>query len=271
MLTIPCMSARSVEYSRSADKLTFHPVDIPVRIVLVSTSHPGNIGAVARAMKTMGLVELVLVEPKHFPSAEATARASGADHLLDRARVVATLPEAIGDCGYVVGATARLRGLRWPVVDPRACADRIWSRLRETRVALVLGPERSGLTNDDLARCHALVHIPTHPDYGSLNLAMAAQVLCYELRMARPEARITAVETRDAPPATAAELEGFHVHLERVLSAAGFLHPDHPKQLKRKLRRLFLRAELDQNEINILRGALAALDPEHPGTSSPSE
>lgn len=211
-------------------------------------------------MKTMGLDDLVLVAPKHFPSAEATARASGADDLLERARVVQTLPEAIAECGFVVGATARLRGMRWPVSDPRTCAESIWSRLGDTRAAIVLGPEQSGLTNDDLSRCHALVHIPTHPDYGSLNLAMATQVFCYELRMARPDFRISGQEVRDAPPATAAELEGFHEHLERVLSEVGFLHPDHPKQLRLKLRRLFMRADLDRNEINILRGALSALD-----------
>jgi len=254
------MSARSVEYSPSTDKLD-KALDIPVRIVLVATSHPGNIGAAARAMKTMGLGDLVLVAPKRFPDAEATARASGADDVLARARVTATLAEALDDCGYVVGATARLRGMRWPVVDPRACAADIWRRLDTTRTAIVLGPEQSGLTNEDVARCHALVHIPTHPEYGSLNLAMAVQVLSYELRMARPELRVRADEARDAPLATAAELEGFHAHLERVLTEAGFLHPDHPRQLKLKLRRLFMRAALDRNEINILRGALAALDP----------
>jgi len=254
------MRARSVEYSRSTDKLD-KALDIPVRIVLVSTSHPGNIGAAARAMKTMGLVDLALVAPRCFPSPEASARASGADDLLGRARVAASLAEALDDCGYVVGATARLRGMRWPVMDPRASAGEIWQRLPATRVAIVLGPEQSGLTNEDLGRCHALVHIPTHPDYGSLNLAMAVQVLCYELRMARPELRIAADEARDAPPATAVELEGFHAHLERVLTEAGFLHPDHPRELKRKLRRLFMRAALDRDEINILRGALAALDP----------
>jgi TrmH family RNA methyltransferase len=132
-------------------------------------------------------------------------------------------------------------------------------------VAIVMGPEQSGLTNDDLARCNALVQIPTAPDYGSLNLAMAVQVLCYEVRMAAlakagNSESLSQSEQREAPPATAAELEGFHAHLEESLSRTGFLHPDHPKQLKRKLRRLFMRAELDRNEINILRGALAALD-----------
>jgi len=234
---------------------------IPVRIVLVETSHPGNIGAAARAMKTMGLTDLTLVAPKHFPSAQASALAAGADDLLGRARVASTLVDAIGDCGFVAGATARLRSLRWPVMDPRQCAQAIWRHVPETQTAIVLGPEQSGLTNDDLGSCRALVHIPTNPEFGSLNLAMAVQVLCYELRMTKAAWAEPLTEQRGAPPATAAELEGFYVHLERVLADAKFLHPAHQKQLKLKLRRLFQRAHLDQNEVNILRGAVAALDP----------
>lgn len=212
-------------------------------------------------MKTMGLSDLALVAPRHFPSEEATARASGADRVLAEARVTSTLVEAIADCGFVVGASARLRGTQWPVVDPRVCAERIWQELEHTSVAVVMGPEHSGLSNDDLARCQYLVHIPSNPEYGSLNLAMAVQVICYELRMALAGTSVTRDESRDAPLATAAEIEGFHEHLERLLTDAKFLHPDHPKQLKLKLRRLFHRARLDRNEINILRGALAALDP----------
>jgi TrmH family RNA methyltransferase len=216
-------------------------------------------------MKTMGLDRLSLVSPKSFPDDEATARASGAEDLLAGADIVADLASAIADCSYVVGASARPRGGRWPVIDPRRCATEIVSRMPDHEVAIVMGPEQSGLTNDDLARCNALVQIPTAPDYGSLNLAMAVQVLCYEVRMAAlakagHSESLSQPEQREAPPATAAELEGFHAHLEESLSRTGFLHPDRPKQLKRKLRRLFMRAELDQNEINILRGALAALD-----------
>lgn len=229
--------------------------------MLVETSHPGNIGAAARAMKTMGLKDLALVRPRRFPDDEASARASGADDLLAAARVTDTVIGAIADCGLVVGATARLRGSRWPVTDPRSAAATIWRESSRTQVALLLGPEQSGLSNDDLAHCRLLVHIPTEADYGSLNLAMAVQVLCYELRMARQSLSAEPLEKRDAPPATAVELDGFHRHLERVLSEAGFLHPDHQKQMKLKLRRLFQRAELDRNEINILRGVLAALDP----------
>ena len=217
-------------------------------------------------MKTMGLGDLVLVAPRSFPDAEATARASGADDLLAAARVEPDLPAAIADAGYVVGASARRRGGRWPVVDPRRSAEAIIERLPSHKCAIVMGPEQSGLTNEDLARCDALVSIPTAPDYGSLNIAMAVQVLCYELRMAAlaesAPGSLSRPERREAPPATAAEIEGFHEQLEELLTRTGFLHPDHPKQLKRKLRRLFARAELDRNEVNILRGALASLDPE---------
>ena len=240
-------------------------MEIPVRIVLVETSHPGNIGAVARAMKTMGLSNLALVAPRSFPDAEATARASGADDVLAGATIVSDLPAAIADCSYVVGASARTRSGRWPIVDSRQCASEIVERMQNQSVAIVMGPEQSGLTNKHLARCNALVHIPTSPAYGSLNLAMAVQVLCYELRMAALAAGNTTVgqpEQREAPPATADEIEGFHAHLEALLARAGFLHPHHPRELKRKLRRLFMRAELDRNEINILRGALASLDPD---------
>jgi TrmH family RNA methyltransferase len=216
-------------------------------------------------MKTMGFGKLRLVSPKLFPDDEATARASGAEDILAGAEIVTDLPAAIDDCSYVVGASARPRGGRWPVVDPRRCATEIVSRIPGQQVAIVMGPEQSGLTNDDLARCNALVQIPTAPAYGSLNLAMAVQVLCYEVRMARlaqadNPVSLSKPEQREAPPATAAELEGFHAHLEESLSRTGFLRPDHPKQLKLKLRRLFMRAELDRNEINILRGALVALD-----------
>ena len=235
-------------------------MDIPVRIVLVQTSHPGNIGAAARAMKTMGLDDLVLVDPEQFPHAQATARASGADDVLATARVVGTVPAAIEDCHYVVGASARLRSLPWPTVDPRTAAGDIAERARTgDSVAVLFGPEQSGLNNDDLARCHQLLNIPANPVYSSLNLAQAVQVVCYELRMAMG-AVVTAVD-RERRPATSVEMEGFHDHLRQVLEHAGFLNPDHPRQLLLRLRRLFNRAQLDDNELNILRGILSALDP----------
>jgi TrmH family RNA methyltransferase len=243
--------------------MSAHEDRIPVRIVLVETSHPGNIGASARAMKTMGLAELVLVAPAEFPSAEATARASGADDLLAGATVVATLAEALADCAYVVGASARRRSLEWPTIDARECALRLWSRAADSRVAVVFGPEHSGLTNEQLARCHELVNIPTSASYPSLNLAMAVQVICYELRMTRPNPAAASArsrsEDREAPLATGAELDAFHAYLEQLMSQAGFLNPDHPRLLKLRLRRLFNRAQLDRNELNILRGLLSAL------------
>lgn len=236
-----------------------------VRIVLVGTSHPGNIGAVARAMKNMGLSELVLVDPLYFPHADATARASGAEDVLSRARVVETLADALADCTYVAGASARSRTIGWPTLLPRACAERLVAEGEGGLAAAVFGPEKSGLTNDDLDRCHTLLTIPTVPGFSSLNLAMAVQVLSYELRMA--ELGDGAVATRrETPLASGDDLERFYRHLEQVLTASGFLDPDNPRQLMRRLRRLFARAAPDQNEINILRGILASLErasPEH--------
>ena len=231
-----------------------------VRIVLVGTTHPGNIGAVARAMKNMGQEDLVLVDPLYFPHTDATARASGAEDVLERARVVDTLADALADCHYVAGASARSRTIGWPTVVPRECAQRLVAEGREGVAAAVFGPEKSGLTNDDLDRCHALLTIPTVPGFSSLNLAMAVQILCYELRMVELGGSPNEC-LRDTPLASGADLERFYRHLEAVLTASGFLDPDNPRQLMRRLRRLFARAEPDHNEINILRGILASLDP----------
>jgi TrmH family RNA methyltransferase len=247
---------------------------VAVRIVLVATSHPGNIGATARAMKTMGLADLALVAPKHFPSDDATARAAGADDVLESARVCATLPDAVADCGLVYGASARLRTVQVPVVDPRECAAAVVRAASvgegaraaaeapaANRAAIVFGNEQSGLSNAELARCGALVHVPTNPAFSSLNLGMAVQVICYELRMAWLEAaaRSTVSQPRETRLATAEELEHFHEHLETLLTDTGFLHPNHQKQIKLKLRRVFHRAELDHNEISILRGMLTSI------------
>ena len=233
-------------------------MQLPFRVILVETSHPGNIGAAARAMKTMGLSDLCLVNPERFPDAEATARASGADDVLAQTQVVSSLAEGIADCGFVVGASARLRSLPWPTLEPRTAAAEMVAH-SDDRVAIVFGPEKSGLNNDDLSRCHRLVHIPANPDYSSLNLAQAVQVICYELRMTALE-DMPEVE-RERRLASGQEIERFHEHLEEVLLAAGFLNPDHPKTLLMRLRRLFNRAALDDNEINILRGMLSAVDP----------
>jgi TrmH family RNA methyltransferase len=241
-----------------------------VRVVLVNTSHPGNIGSVARAMKNMGLNQLTLVQPKEFPSAEATARASGADDVLASARIVPTLTEAIGDCALVIGASARMRTISWPTLDPRACAERMMAVAATDRVALVMGRERTGLTNAELEHCHYLVHIPANPDYSSLNVAAATQVLVYELRMAAL-AQLNALETpwqSDHPFATTEELEGLYAHFERALTRLRFLDPDNPRQLMRRLRRLFNRSQLDRMEVNILRGILSAAEKGGKGRTS---
>ena len=232
-----------------------------IRIILVGTTHPGNIGAVARAMKNMGQHDLMLVNPRYFPHEDATARASGAYDILDNTRVVSTLDEAISDCIYVAGASARSRTIGWPSMMPRECAARLHGESSAGTVAAVFGPEKSGLTNDDLDRCHTLLTIPTDPGFSSLNLAMAVQILTYELRliaMDDPEPE----KVTEAPLATGDELQYFYTHLEQVLSVSGYLDPENPRLLMRRLRRLFGRAEPDKNEINILRGILASLDPD---------
>jgi TrmH family RNA methyltransferase len=211
-------------------------------------------------MKNMGLVELVLVDPLHFPHADATARASGAEDVLERARVVESLADALTDCNYVAGASARSRTIGWPTLLPRECAQRLVAESQHGVAAAVFGPEKSGLTNEDLDQCHTLLTIPTVPGFSSLNLAMAVQVLCYELRMAELGDHVPPV-VRATPLATGDDLERFYLHLEQVLTASRFLDPENPRHLMRRLRRLFARAEPDQNEINILRGILASLDP----------
>jgi tRNA/rRNA methyltransferase/tRNA (cytidine32/uridine32-2'-O)-methyltransferase len=231
-----------------------------VRIVLVGTTHPGNIGAVARAMKNMGLDDLVLVNPRQFPHADSTARASGAEDLLHATRVERRLDDALADCVYVAGASARSRTIGWPTSLPRECAARLRAESARGVAAVVFGPEKSGLTNEDLDRCHTLLTIPTVPGFSSLNLAMAVQIVCYELRMLEVQ-EVNATLPRDVPLASGDDLERFYAHLERVLTSGGFLDPNNPRQLMRRLRRLFARAEPDQNEINILRGILVALDP----------
>ncbi len=230
------------------------------RIVLVGTTHPGNIGAVARAMKNMGLSQLALVAPRYFPHADATARASGAEDLLEAAVVTGTLAEALHGCRFVAGASARARTIGWPTLAPRECAERLVTESGQGDVAVVFGPEKSGLTNEDLDRCQVLLSIPADPAFSSLNLAMAVQIVCYELRLARAGKPVTP-PSREVPLAKSEDLERFYAHLEQVLTASGFLDPDNPRFLMRRLRRLFTRAEPDQNEINILRGILASLEP----------
>ncbi len=236
-----------------------------IRIVLVGTTHPGNIGAVARAMKNMGITDLALVDPRYFPHEEATARASGAHDLLESAMLVETLPEAIADCVYVAGASARPRSINWPCLDCKDAAARLLEESARGTVAAVFGPEKTGLSNSDLDHCDTLLTIPTQADFSSLNLAMAVQVLSYEIRAA--QAGKQAEYEADAPLATSEELELFYDHLEQVLTDVRFLDPDNPRHLMRRLRRLFIRARPDKNELNILRGVLTAVDRSRSGGS----
>ncbi len=232
-----------------------------IHIVMVGTTHPGNIGGVARAMKNMGLSQLSLVAPEApFPHAKARARASGAVNVLENTQVFATLEEAIADCSLVIGASARMRTLPWPVVDPRECASRVVGLDKKAEVAIVLGRENSGLTNEELELCQLLVTIPTNPDFSSLNIAAAAQVLCYEIHLAMlatDETKI-AEDEPDSPLATSAEREGMFQHFEEALTEIEFLKPDNPGQLMRRLRRLFTRTGLERLEVNILRGIMSA-------------
>lgn len=228
-----------------------------VRVVLVSTSHPGNIGAAARAMKTMGLADLRLVNPKYFPDPQAEAMASGAGDLLQRARVCATLDEALEGAVLAAGASARGRELRAETMDARAAALRLAGEAAHHPVALVFGAEQAGLTTEELSRCQLLVRIPTNPDYASLNLAASVQVLAYELRMAAVGA--PEPPPPEFPPASLDDMERFYEHLEQTLLATGFLDPYNPKRLMPRLRRLFSRARLEREEVNILRGILGSL------------
>ncbi len=233
---------------------------VPVRFVLCEPTHPGNIGAAARAMKTMGFEQLALVNPPAgHPDPEARARASGALDVLESATVVTSLAGALQGCGLVIGASARHRRLGIPELDPRECAQQILMASASVPAALVFGTERSGLSNAELDLCQAIVYIPANPAYSSLNLAAAVQLLAWELRAAQGVA--VAGPPPESPPATVEDMELFYEHLQRVLTASGFLDPGNPRNLMRRLRRLFNRTHLDQNELSILRGILATLAP----------
>lgn len=229
-----------------------------VRIVLVHTTHSGNIGAAARAMHTMGLAHMVLVAPERFPDAEADARATGATGILAAARVVATLPEALAGCGWAIGLSARPRALAGRALPMRDAAREAVARTAEGDVALVFGTEMSGLSNDELAQCAAAATIPANPDYSSLNLAAAVQVAVYELRIASGEHRVWAAPRFAA--ATHDEVEALYAHAGQTLAAMRFLDPARPRRLLPRLRRLFGRAGLEREEVNILRGILARID-----------
>lgn len=235
-----------------------------VRIVLVATSHPGNIGAAARALKNMGLAQLVLVTPKIWPALETLSMAASALDVIDNTRVVATLQEAIADCQLVIGTSARLRNMPVPLLDPQACAETIVAQMPSQQVALVFGREASGLSNDELLLCHYHVHIPVSEEYPSLNLAAAVMVLCYELRKAglaqTAGAKPPQPPAWDQEPATMEELERYLIHLDQVLVRLDFHKTDSSRQLLRRLRRLYQRIRPDRMEINILRGILTATE-----------
>ncbi|MEP7313132.1 MAG: RNA methyltransferase [Pseudomonadota bacterium] len=237
---------------------------LPIRFVLVDTSHPGNIGAVARAMKNMALHDLVLVNPRQFPDPEAVARASGADDVLAGARVTTTLTEALEGCGFVMATTARERDQYFRVLGAREAAGRLVEEARaapaDSGVAVVFGAERSGLTNEQLLCAQALLRIPANPAYESLNIAMAAQLISYEIFMARSATEDAPVRPRETPLATAAEMERLFVHLQQVMDDANFRDRTQSGiHLMQRIKRFLNRAELDRNEVNILRGILTAV------------
>jgi TrmH family RNA methyltransferase len=234
--------------------------EIPVRFVLIDTSHPGNIGAVARAMKNMGLHDLVLVNPREFPHPEATTRASGADDVLASARVVGTLAEAIEGCGLVLATTARVREQFFTVVDARAAGLKLMAEGRSSAAAVLFGTERFGLSNEHLLAAHGVIRIPANPAYESLNIAMAAQLIAYEIRMAMLGGDTGVAAVRDAPLATPEQMQHFYTHLETVMNEADFRdRTQSGTNLMGRIRRMFNRAELDGNEVNILRGILTAV------------
>src|SRR5277367_5149973 len=226
-----------------------------VRIVLIDPSHPGNIGSVARAMKNMALSDLVLVRPRSFPHAEANALAAGADDILAGARIVESVAEAISDCSFIAGTTSRPRSYYWEFTTPRDVAGRIVAAGNENRAALLFGSERYGLGTEDLNYCNVLVRIPANPEYCSLNLAMSVQLLAYEIFLAREQPQ--SQTQLELPLAPSGDVEHFFGHLQQVLSEIDF--EDRTGHLMERLRRLFNRAQLDRNELNILRGILSAV------------
>ena len=233
-----------------------------IKIVLVNTAHPGNIGGAARAMKNMGLSELCLVEPREYPAPRAVWRAAGAREVLTHATVVDSVDEAIADCSLVIGTSARERRIPWPLINPRECGVRVWAEAQKHKVALLFGREDRGLTNDELKKCHYHVHIPSNPEYSSLNLATAVQVLAYEIRMAslaNDNGELPDLAEWDQPLVNSEDLENFHNHLAETMAELDFYDPKNPKQLLTRMRRLFNRLRMDQMEVSILRGLLSAV------------
>lgn len=228
-----------------------------IKIVLVETTHPGNIGAVARAMKTMSITNLCLVSPKTFPSAEATARAAGSDDILAKAQVFDSLQEAVADCQLIIGSSARCRTISWPELSPRECAEKVVIHEPAQKVAILFGRENSGLKNHEMDLCHFLLRIPCNNQYSSLNIAAAVQVVCYELFVATGSGQSPQIGDRDTSVlATTEQMESFYGHLYQTLCDIGFLQPEKSKSIMRRLRRIYNRIQLDSKELDILRGIL---------------
>ncbi|HIF9112985.1 TPA: tRNA (cytosine(32)/uridine(32)-2'-O)-methyltransferase TrmJ [Photobacterium damselae] len=231
-----------------------------IRIVLIGTSHSGNIGSAARAMKVMGLTNLVLVDPACEIDEQAMALAAGASDIVENAIIVKTLDEAIGDCGLVIGSSARSRTLEWPQLDPRESGIKTVNESASHPVAILFGRERTGLTNDELQKCHCHVYIPANPEYSSLNLAMAVQTISYEIRMAHLDAIKYQGDAKVEEYPRAKELELFYQHLEKILVKTQFINVKQPAMVMAKLRRLFTRARPELQELNILRGVLSSVE-----------
>lgn len=228
-----------------------------ISVVLIGTSHPGNIGSAARAMKVMGLTNLVLVDPACEIDAKSLALAAGAADVVTNAKIVKTLDEAIADCGLVIGASARPRTLDWPMLDPREMGVKAVIEGQKHPIALVFGRENSGLTNDELQKCHFHVFIPANPDYSSLNLAMAVQTLSYEIRMSFLATTTYPEQTEEYP--LSEDLEGMIKHLEDTLIDTRFIVPAHPGLVMAKLRRFFNRARPEVAELRMWRGVLSSI------------
>ena len=257
-----------------SDPIDFQACFDNIRIVLVNTSHPGNIGAAARAMKNMGLSKLTLVDPEDFPSPVANGRAVSAVNILEVATVTKTLEEAVAGCGLVIGTSARIRSIPWPLISPQQCAQHVADDSRQNEVALVFGREDSGLTNEELQLCHFHVNIPADEKLSSLNLAAAVMVISYEVRMELlkrdaegQQAPVAPVDEEivdgvdwDVPKATGKQVEGFYSHLEKTMVDLNFHDPENPRLLMLRMRRLFGRIRPDQMEISVLRGFLAHID-----------
>ena len=239
-----------------------NPLFDNIRIILVNTSHPGNIGAAARAMKNMGLSKLTLVEPENYPSLEAISRSVGAVDILDDVVIAKDLQEAISDCVWVAGTSARLRTIEWPILNPRDCVQKSLEHIDEGDIAIVFGRERSGLTNEEMEKCNVLLHIPTDPDFSSLNIAAAVQVVCYEYRLALMESKMSkhkGNKHRYDTLANAEQLDGMYAHLHDALDYMKFFRANNPDIIMRRLKGLFNRAGTTQRELSIIRGMCSVM------------